>query len=138
MNLLRIVSQGWNTFLYTYLNQWLTLIENWILRQSRNNSNKVLVVKYEDLKQDTLKEIGRMMTFLGLPFDKEVVAHRLAEDFTDFKQPHNAGSDFEHYRFDQIMRVKDAVLRAIRLTEKSNMTHVLDLTDYLNRIESFL
>ena len=124
-----VVSPEWNKFIQSYLSNWLARIKNWILVPS--SGHQVLVVKYESLKRDSLTEIERMMTFLRLPFDRETVAKRLAEDFTEFKRPHSKEKDFKRYTDEQILLIRNTVAKAIQLTESTNMTHVLDLNEYM-------
>lgn len=112
---------------------WLDRIQNWVLTQTPQHP--VIVVRYEDLKQDTLKEVEKMVTFLGFPFNEEDTAQKLAEDFTSFKRPHNEEEDFKRYTDEQILHMKSVVLQAIKLTEDKNMTHVVRLSDYLQKFD---
>ena len=91
----------------------------------------VLVVKYEDLKQNTAKEIERIMRFLKLHFDSKALAQTLEQDFTEFKRPHSNQTDFRRYDDSQLLHVKSTLTRAIELVKMRNMTHVLDLKEYL-------
>ena len=104
----------------------------WVLNQQP--SHPVMVVRYEDLKTDTMKEMERMLTFLGFPFSEEEVSERLAEDFTVFKRAHR-GDDFKHYTDDQMMYMRSVLLEAIKSAEDKNMAHVLKLDDYLEKFE---
>lgn len=106
-------------------------ILNWALNLSPQH--QVLVVRYEDLKQDTMKEVERMVTFLGLPFNEEAVTQRLAEDFTVFKRLHKQEDDFKRYTDDQTVHMRSVVLKAIKLVKDKNMAHIIRLNDYLKK-----
>lgn len=127
------VSKDWDEFLHTYMNAWLTRLRNWVLNQTPEHP--VVVVKYEDLKKDTMTEVEKILTFLGFSFDENYVSQRLAEDFTMFKRPHSKESEFERYTGDQLQHMKSVVLQAIKLVEEKLMTHVVKLDDYLDKYE---
>lgn len=92
----------------------------------------VLVVKYEDLKRDSKREMLQILNFLQLPFEEEEVSLRLGKDFTTFKRPNLKQSHFEHYTGAQNTFMESVILRSIEAARKSNSTLALDLLDYLN------
>lgn len=97
----------------------------------------MLVVKYENLKQDTIKEMERIIGFLKLHFDYKTLAQRLEKDFTEFRRPHNQ-TDFKRYEDSQLIQVKKTLTKAIKLAEMMNMTNVLDLNEYLEVFPNYL
>ena len=44
----------------------------------------VHIVKYEDLKLATLKEVKRMLDFLQFPYEEEELKERITTDFSTF------------------------------------------------------
>lgn len=125
-------SNGWDEFLHTYMKAWVKRIQNWVLKVLPEHP--VLVVRYEDLKIDTTREVERMLAFLQLPFSSDQVSQKLEEDFTTFKRVHSDESEFEHYTDDQRDHIKSAILQVVKLAEASNMTHVLRLNEYLRTL----
>lgn len=125
-------SNGWDEFLHTYMKAWVKRIQNWVLKVLPEHP--VLVVRYEDLKIDSTREVERMLAFLQLPFSSDQVSQKLEEDFTTFKRVHSDESEFEHYTDDQRDHINSAILQVVELAEASNMTHVLRLNEYLRTL----
>ena len=71
------------------------------------NQPDLLVVKYEDLKKDTINEAERMLMFLKVPFSREDLKKRLSEDFEQFHRPHP--KKFEYFTPEQEKRVCERV-----------------------------
>lgn len=53
---------------------WFEHYESW----NRDPQHPTLLIRYEDLKRDTLNEFLRMITFLGLPVDEERARRSIA------------------------------------------------------------
>lgn len=112
---------------------WLKRIRNWIVQQPPQHP--VMVVKYEDLKEDTLREVERILTFLKLPFSREEVSEKLARDFTTFKRPHREGDNFKRYTDKQMASMKSTVMEAIQLIEDNDISDIVTLDEYLEKFE---
>ena len=110
---------------------WVKRIQNWALDQSPDHP--VMVVHYEDLKLDPVKEVRRMLQFLDIR--SESLSQRLKEDFTTFRRPHGDVPDFQRYTSNQTYFMKSMLLRAAGLAEESNMTHILRLEEYLEKFD---
>lgn len=119
-------SEGWDKFIQSYMSVWKKRIEKWVLR--KHVDHPVLVVRYEDLKTDTVKEVERMLVFLKQSFDPLELPNRLAEDYTTFKRAHDV--QFERYTGEQKLYIESVLLETLTLTQDSNMTHMLRLDDY--------
>ena len=78
--------------MFRLIKVWETMI-NHLLIESRNYP--VLVVRYEDLKSNTLQEIMQMLEFLGYEYTPDELKERLNQKFTTFYR--NRTSTFEHY-----------------------------------------
>lgn len=128
-----VVSDSWDEFLHSYMTFWVERVQNWVLVE-HSGDHPVMVVRYEDLKQNTTKEVGRMLSFLQIPLSSEDLAQRLKEDFTTFRRSHSEG-DFEHYTAAQKLHLKSSLQHAIGLAAENNMTQVLRLNDYLIDLE---
>ena len=126
-------SENWDNFMQTYMQAWKRRIQNWVLQEHADHP--VLLVRYEDLKLNTVKEVERMLTFLHQPFDPEEIASKIAEDFTTFKRPH-ADGDFERFTDSQKLYMESVLLETIKHTQNSNMTQGLKLDGYLRNITS--
>lgn len=123
-------SEEWDKSLQSYMQAWKKRIQNWVLEKQMDHA--VLIVRYEDLKSNTVKEVERMLTFLQHPFNAEDIPSRLAQDFTTFKRPHDV--DFERYTSSQKLYIESVLLQTIKHAQDSNMTHVLNLEEYSNSL----
>ena len=103
------------------------MIKNWIVI---NRHHPVLVVMYEDLKQNALHEVLRMLEFLKVPHSMDIVEQRLAAGFNSFQRSHHK-DDFEHYTHEQQDFVKEAVISTSKLLEDNHLTHILQLQNYV-------
>ena len=117
----------WNKFVHDFTREWKSRVKNWIIDQ---DSHPVLVVRYEDLKQDTIGEVKRMLNFLKIPCDEQEIEERLREDFGTFHRKHT-DDDFEHYNSAQKMYIKSQLIETIRMVETKHKSDVLRLDDYL-------
>ena len=102
------------------------MVRNWLVN-SRNHP--VLVVKYEELKQNTLHEVLRMLDFLKVPYSEDVVEQRLIAGFNSFQRRHHE-DDFDHYVPEQQNFVRNAVISANKLLEENHLSH-LSLQSYI-------
>ena len=59
-----------------YFNVWLA--------DGIRKGRPVHIVKYEDLKLDTLKEVKRMLDFLQFSYEEEELKERITTDFSTF------------------------------------------------------
>lgn len=95
------------------------LIEN-------TKQHPVLVVRYEDLKADTLGEVVRMTSFLGLDnIPRDMLLARVKRDFTRFRRNHT--SSFEHFTDAQ----KHYINGIISLVAARLQPEVIPLRDYM-------
>ena len=57
-------NSDWNDFVHEQALIWERTVLAWV---SNNHNHPVLVVKYEDLKNETVAELKRMLDFLQVP-----------------------------------------------------------------------
>lgn len=120
----------WDLFLHKYMNSWRLRLRNWVT----DSMQPVHVVRYEDLINDTVKKVGRMLDFLNINYNKEDLRNRLRDDFTVFKREHSE-NDFEHYSPQQKLQMKSVLQEAIRMAEEGNKADILRLHEYLGSFE---
>ena len=123
----------WDHFLHKYMISWMLRLRNWVT-DSMQQRRPVHVVRYEDLINDTVKEVGRMLDFLNVNYNKEDLRNKLREDFTVFKREHSS-DNFEHYSPQQKLHMKSVLQEAIRMAEQGNKTEILRLHEYLDSFE---
>ena len=102
---------------------WPEYFTNWYL-----SGHPVLVVRYEDLKLDILRQVKRILNFLEFPYMEKELKQRMAEDFGKFHRPPHP--DFEHFTPWQKVFVRGTVKQTIKLL-KENRHNTLGIEEYL-------
>ena len=95
----------------------------------------VHILRYEDLKNNTLHEIERTLDFLGVFYDHDTVVDRLREDYSEFHRSHQA-DNFEHYSPQQKLLLSGTLLDTMAAAEKAGKSSLLRLNEYLDTIYS--
>ena len=93
----------------------------------------VLVVKYEDLKSDSLTQVKRMLEFLKVPYSDEELKKRLSEDFKTFHRSHT-NDDFDHFTPYQRKVVLEIVKEVVMMLKEQNNGQTYGIEEYLNSI----
>ena len=96
----------------------------------RNHGRPVLVVKYEDLKSDSLTQVKRMLEFLRVPYSDKELEKRLRGDFKSFQRKHT-NSNFEYYTPEQKQFVKSMMLEALKYLYIYNNGTTYGIQDYM-------
>ena len=66
-------NSSWNEYVFRRAKVWKEFFSGWVLNTA---GQRLLVVRYEDLLEDTITELRRILHFLKVPFSKE---HMFAE-----------------------------------------------------------
>ena len=114
----------WNAFVYDQSQRWFTMLENWI---SKNRKHPVLLVKYEDLKNDTAMEIQKILDFLDISYSTEDLQRQLSGGFSAFRRSHTK-ENFDHFTPEQKLWINSAVMNATDLIGME-----MDFTVYLSQ-----
>lgn len=83
----------------------------------------LLIVHYEDIRDDKLREVERMLQFLKFQYNRTELAAKLREDFDELKRHHT--EDFDHYTATQrnyvqsIMEEVKEWLQSVELSTES-------------------
>ena len=86
----------------------------------------VLVVLYEQLQANPLREVVRILNFLHYPYSPEAVRSAVEEGFTSFFRNHT--DLFPHFTPQQISLVNDAIVTA---AERLRSEGLADLHDQM-------
>lgn len=89
-----------------------------------------MVVRYEDIKEDQVAQVERMLTFLKFPFDKNELKYKLNYTFDTFRRPHK--EEFEHYSPEQKKFINSMLLNTTKILSEHNMEYFFHLEDYLD------
>ncbi len=95
--------------------------------------HSVLVVKYEDLKLDTLTQIKRMLKFLKVPYSHEELTKRLSGNYERFHRPHNDSVVFDHFTPEQRQVVMKTIIEVETLLKQRNV-RISGIKQYMNYI----
>lgn len=111
----------WSDFVQGQARKWFVMISNWI---HKNKKHPLILVKYEQLKNNTAYEMHRVLKFLGIELTIKDVQTRIDNGFTIFHRRRN-NVTFEHFTMAQKQWVNSAILNASTLFNK------LDFREYL-------
>ena len=122
-----IGTKEWDQFLKDYLNDWKTRLQLWVIEQ---DEYPVHILRYENLKNNTLHEIKRTLDFLGVFYDHNTLADRLRDDYSEFHRSHEK-DNFEHYTSQQKLLLSKTLLDTMMMAEKAGKSSHLRLDEYL-------
>lgn len=119
-------TKEWRDFSETYLKGWIDRLDNWVFN---NNNHAVHVLSYEDLKEDKVREIEKILDFLKYPYNHDELVKKLTEDFTELQRPHGNNIDFQHYTPEQkqiIAHTLETVMSKAKASGKADLFHFHD------------
>lgn len=100
-------NDGWTKMVKRETENWEQMVNHLVIKSF---SQPVLVVRYEDVKEDAVREVKKMLEFLKFTdiSDKDVET-RLKTDFQNFYRNHTYS--FDHYTSEQKQYVNNAIRR---------------------------
>ena len=104
---------------------WKEFFSGWVL----NTAGQVLVVRYEDLLEDTVTELRRILHFLKVPFSKEHLQSLKKRGFEQFHRKHSHG--FDYFTKKQRLHVYNVVVQTIKMLAKNNNDKIFGIKEYL-------
>lgn len=123
--------EPWDSFLHRYMKYWKKRLEYWVLTQ---DTYPVHVLRYEDLQKDTLGEVRKVLDFLNVSYNPNVLAARLMEDYSEFHRQHGK-ERFEPYSLEQKQMLRSVISETIELAERKRKAQLLHLNEYLFSIQ---
>ncbi len=105
------------------MNSWASFFLTWISLESERFP--IIVIRYEDLKNDLLREVKRMLGFLRVPYTEEELQKRMGHGYTLFKRLHK-GDDFGHFTSDQRQLVISVVQETVDILQRNYTTHGIE------------
>ena len=88
------------------------------------------ILRYEDLKKNTVEEVKGVLDFLKVYYNSDTLAEVLKEDYTEFRRPHS-GDNFEHYSVEQKQWLRRSLLETMEAADKAGKSKLLRLDEYL-------
>ena len=125
-------NKEWNSFFEEYLEQWIERLSNWVFD---NHSHPVHVVSYEDLENDTVREVEKILDFLHFQYSHEEVTERLREDFANFKRSHGK-VEFQYFSPEQKDKLRETLMTAVKAASDAGKTDLFHFSEYLESLDS--
>ena len=120
-------SKEWVEFVERYLDRWKERTINWVLMNKRH---PVHVVSYEDLQNDTVREVEKILDFLHFPYSHEDLIQRLRVNFTTFRRPH-MNDGFQHFSPEQKERLRLNITQLMAATKTAGKADLFLFSRYL-------
>ena len=102
------------------------MVINYVIKPLHHS---ILVVYYEDLRRNIVKEMKRMLTFLDIPYSTHDMRKTMLSGFDQFHRNHS--DEFEHYTEDQIQLINAVINWVIDCVQKDKEIHVGHFKGYL-------
>ena len=124
-------NQKWGSYVNSSVTEWkqyfISLIQNGI-----RMNQLFLIIRYEDIKSDTLSQVKKMMNFLKIPVSDELLEVRMSTGYERFHRPHP--QELEHYTPEQKQQVLGVVKEVINMLQKENngTGNTFGMMDYIN------
>ena len=120
----------WEAFSEKYLNSWIKRLDEWVFQ---NDAHRVHIVSYEDLQEDTVREVGKILDFLHYPYNHSELVERLSEDFTNFHRTHTH-DDFQHYSPVQKKNLEDTLETVMTTAKACGKVELFRFQEYLQSL----
>lgn len=115
--------------------RWKKTIVKWYGSAHRLNI-PILVVRYEDVQRDRLKEVTRMLDFLKFDYSQAEVEAALVGGFDDVRREHR--DRYEHYTDRQKHFVKSIIESTTQALQSMDVNHKeINLMEYLHTNSSY-
>ena len=105
---------------------WKEFFSGWVLNTA---GRQVLVVRYEDLLEDTITEVRRILHYLKVPFSKEHLQSLKKAGFEQFHRKHN--NNFDYFTRKQRLHIYNVVVQTIKMLAKDNNGKIFGIKGYL-------
>lgn len=122
-------NKEWNGHVHGIGERWKKTILMWY-GSAHTLNYPLLVVRYENLKSDKVREVTRMLDFLSVNYSKVNVEQRLREDFNAVQRNHSC--DFDHYTEDQKVYMRSMITKTMTELHSMGVAYEeLNLQEYL-------
>ena len=128
LHILFTEGEEWDKYLHYYLKSWKEQLQLWVILQDKH---PVHILRYEDLKKDTIGELKKVLDFLSVSYNLDFLTK--SSGYTEFYRPHK-NTDFKHYSKEQKELLRDTLTKAVELTAEHNKSQLLRLEEYLHSI----
>lgn len=110
--------------------RWLKVYTRWFT-SAITNKIPLLVVRYEDIKQDKVGQVEKMLEFLNFEYAHNDISDKIQEDFTLFRRGHYQ-DQFEHYTDKQKRLINYNILKAVKELNGYDVNNSFRLEEYVD------
>ena len=122
----------WEAIIQKQAKKWKNMINNHVIK--RRPTHPLLVVRYEDLKLDSVREVERMLHFLGIAIERDELIQRLEQNsFNKYHRNHTRSSQFNPYTPSQIKYWNSVISDVDNSLQTNGITNFIPLKNYLRR-----
>ena len=122
----------WESLIHKQAKRWKSMINNLVI--SRPRTHPLLVVKYEDLKEDAVKQIERILDFLDMHISKSELLQRLQQkSFREYLRNHSAIAHFEPYTPSQVEYWNSVIIETENSLNFHGITDFIPLKKYVRK-----
>lgn len=115
----------WTKFVRSMAPQWLAMIKNWV---AGNRGHPVLVIRYEDIKLNPVREVKKMLRFLNVEYDDYKVEERMQKDFSIYHRQWKKIGDVYSKKLREF--VNTILSEAETFINDNGLEHVVQISDY--------
>ena len=96
---------------------------------ANNHNHPVLVIKYEDIKNNTQAELRRMLDFLQVPYSYSRLNEVVARGYRMYQREHS--ETFDHYTSGQRDIMRSAVEQVSKSLRENGLLYQANVSAYL-------
>ena len=107
--------------------KWQSYVNSLILGVPAGSPS--LVVRYEDVQRDKVKEVERILEFLYVHYTRKNLMEKLDEDFTAFQR--KSHPQFEHFTKSQVEFIQQMLITVLGRLKKENNGVTFGIEEYV-------
>ena len=120
-------NKDWDKYIREKTKRWSAEVSGMIIA---GKDNPFLAVRYEDLKKDTVREMKRVMDFLGFSrISESDIRERLGDGYNNFYRNHK--DNFTHYTEEQKLFIRQQVENTINTLREHGKENIFPIDEYL-------
>lgn len=109
---------------------WQETIVGWLIN---NHHHRVLVAKYDDLQDNAITEVMRMLDFLGYPYSLSTITKKLRRNYDEFQRSHSNRTSLvlDYFTKSQISFLNSIINNTAHIITAHRLQHVCDVTKFI-------
>ena len=121
-------NRKWNVSVHRKAVKWQQTILAWVVN---NMGHPVIVIRYEDMKTNTSRELRRMLDFLQVPYAEAQFQRVVNSGYETFRRRHSPRDDYDHYTSEQRAFVNSVIRTTHSVLEEYHLSETCNVYDYL-------